>query len=60
VLRDQDDFLVLRERLCGRGRESGAEVDMTIVSVYWFRDRQIAKRRVFDSEGEALAAVGLA
>jgi ketosteroid isomerase-like protein len=60
VLSDQDDFLVIRERLRGRGRESGAEVDMHLVSVYWFEGGRLAKRRVFDSEREALAAVGLA
>ena len=60
VLADEDDFLVLRERLRGEGRESGAEVDMTIVAVYWFDDGKLARRRVFDSDAEALAAVGLA
>ena len=57
LIRDEGDYLVLKERLRGCGRESGAEVDMTIVAVYWFEDGRVAKRRVFDSAAEALTTV---
>jgi ketosteroid isomerase-like protein len=58
VLRDDGDVLVIRERLRGRGRESGAEVDMRITAVYWFEAGRIARRRVFDTEAEAVEAAG--
>ncbi len=51
-------MLVISERLRGRGRESRAEVDMRIFSVYWFEAGRIAKRRVFADETEARAAAG--
>ena len=59
VLREADDLLVVGERLRGRGRESGAEVDMCVYSVYWFEDDRIAKRRVFDRAEDALEAAAL-
>jgi len=59
VIRDEADVLVITERLRGRGRESGAEVDMLLFTVYWFEDDRIVRRRVFDSEAEALVATGL-
>ena len=59
VLIEADDVLVVRERLRGTGRESGAEVDMRIFSVYWFEGDRIARRRVYDGPEEALEAAEL-
>ena len=59
VLRDLDDVVVVAELLRGRGRESHAEVEMRIFSVYWFEQGKIAKRRAFMTEAEALEAAGL-
>jgi ketosteroid isomerase-like protein len=59
VVRDADDVLVLKERLWGRGRGSGAEAEMRIISVYWFDSGRIVRRRVFESQEEALEAAGL-
>ena len=59
VIRDAGDVIVVKERLWGRGRGSGAEAEMQIYSVYWFDKGQIVKRRVFDSQDEALEGAGL-
>ena len=56
VIRDEGDVIVIAERLRGRGRESGAEVEMVIFSTYWFREGKITKRRVFTSREQALEA----
>ena len=56
VVRDEDDLLVVVERLRGKGRESGAEVDMRIFAVYWFAGGRVVKRRVFTELDDAVAA----
>lgn len=57
VVRDDGDVVVVVEHLRGRGRESRAEVEMRIHSVYWFEDGRIVRRRAFTGgEEEALAA----
>lgn len=56
VVHDGGDVVAVTEHLQAIGRESRAEVEMTIVSVYWFADGRIAKRRAFTTEEEALAA----
>ena len=56
VIRDEGDVIVIAESLRGRGRESGAEVEMVIFSTYWFREGKITKRRVFTSREQALEA----
>jgi ketosteroid isomerase-like protein len=57
VIRDAGDVVVLAERLSGRGRESGVEVEMQVFSVYWSEGGKIVKRRSFRSREEALAAL---
>ena len=58
VIHDEDDLSVIAEHLHGHGRESGAEVEMNVFSVYWFENGRIKRRRAFTSEAEALAAAG--
>jgi ketosteroid isomerase-like protein len=57
VIRDVGDVIVVAERLSGRGRESGIEVEMQVFSVYWSRAGKIVKRRSFRTRDEALAAL---
>ena len=58
VLREEDDAIAIAERLWGRGRQSGAEAEMLVFSVYRFReDGKVAKREVFSTAEEALAAL---
>jgi ketosteroid isomerase-like protein len=58
VLRDEGEDLVVVEHLRGRGRESGAEVEMNIFSVYRFNaDGKITQRLAFTTAEEALAAL---
>jgi ketosteroid isomerase-like protein len=59
VLLDGGDVLVVAERLRGRGRESGAEVEMRIFSAYWFAEGKLSKRAAFTQPEEALEAAGL-
>jgi ketosteroid isomerase-like protein len=59
VIHEADDVVVLSERLWGRGRESGAEVEMRIFAVYWFEAEKVTRRRVFDNRADALEAAGL-
>jgi ketosteroid isomerase-like protein len=54
VVRAEEDLVVIREHLRGKGRSSGVEVEMRIYSVYWFEQGRIVKRRVFHSRQEAL------
>jgi ketosteroid isomerase-like protein len=59
VIRDDGDVMVITERLAGRGRESGIEVEMLVFSVYWSEGGKIVKRRSYRSSEEALAAAGV-
>jgi ketosteroid isomerase-like protein len=59
VLYDGEDVLVVAELLRGRGRESGAEVEMRIFSTYWFEDGKLRRRAAFTERTAALEAAGL-
>jgi ketosteroid isomerase-like protein len=55
VLREEGDAIVVVERLWGRGRESGAEAEMRIFSVYRFNaEGKITQRLAFTTAEDAL------
>jgi ketosteroid isomerase-like protein len=53
------DYVVFTNRVVGRGRLSGAPVDLRWASVLWFREGQIARAEGYNSRREALEAVGV-
>jgi ketosteroid isomerase-like protein len=57
--RDGGDLVVGLGRLRGRGRESGAPIDIEAASVAHFRDGLITKLQFFTNRAEALEAAGL-
>jgi ketosteroid isomerase-like protein len=57
VIRDDGDAVVVAERLSGRGRESGVEVEMQVFTVYWSEEGKIVKRLSFRTREEALGAL---
>ena len=59
VLHDGGDLVVVVERVRGRGRESDAEVEMSVFSAYWFEEGKVRKRSVFADGKAALEAAGL-
>ena len=59
VLHDEGDLLVVTELIRGRGRSSGAEVEMRIFAVYRLEDGKIRRRQAFTERTEALEAAGL-
>ena len=59
VLYDGGDVLAVTERLRGRGRESGAEVEMRVFSAYWFQQGKLRRRAAFTERKKALEAAGL-
>ena len=58
VLAEREDAVVVAERLWGRGRESGVEVEMRTYGVYRFNaEGKLTLREAYTSAEEALAAV---
>ncbi len=58
VLTEREDAVVVAERLWGRGRESGAEVEMRTYGVYRFNvEGKLTLREAFTTANEALAAL---
>jgi hypothetical protein len=58
VLEEREDQVLLEERLRGRGRESGVEVEMGLYAVYHFdTNGKVASRLAFANTDEALAAL---
>jgi ketosteroid isomerase-like protein len=58
-IRDLGDSLVVALRVHGHGRGSGVPVEQGIWQVVRFRHEKFVWWRSFESEGEALEAVGL-
>ena len=59
IVAEGPDYLVVATRIVGRGRLSGAPVDLPWVSVFWFRESKIARAEGYNRRGEALRAVGM-
>jgi ketosteroid isomerase-like protein len=58
VLHDDDEAVVVVERLHGRGRESGAAAGMTIYGMYRFNDEgKVVLRQAFRTAEEAMGAL---
>lgn len=58
VLEEREDVIVVDELLRGRGRESGAEVEMHTYAVYRFNsDGKMTLREAFTTAEEALAVL---
>jgi ketosteroid isomerase-like protein len=59
VLHDGGDVVVVVERLRGRDRARGDEVEMRIYAAYWFEDGKVRRRAASTSREVALEAAGL-
>ena len=59
VLATGPDYVVITNRVVGRGSSSGVPVELPWSSVFWFRDGRIARAVGYTRRREALAAVGL-
>ena len=53
------DDVIVRLRLRGRGKTSGVEVEMARLNVYRIRNGLAIRVELFETEAEALEAVGL-
>ena len=58
-LTDAGDRVVASVHLHGRGRVSGAAVDLYVAHVWTFRNGRVVRMEVHDDVAEALKAVGL-
>ena len=59
VLHDGGDLVVVTERLRGRDRALGDDVEMCIYAAYWFEDGKVRRRAASTSRKVALEAAGL-
>jgi ketosteroid isomerase-like protein len=58
-VRDLGDMTLVRGRLRGQGAQSGAPFERTYWGLFRWRDKQVVWWHAFQSEAEALEAVGL-
>jgi ketosteroid isomerase-like protein len=56
---DAGDDVVVPSRFSGRGKRSGAQVELAMTIVYTVRDGRIVRARNFEDRTEALRAAGL-
>jgi ketosteroid isomerase-like protein len=54
---DAGNRVIVRHRMCGKGRESGVDVDMTVSQVVTVRDGKVIRMDDFWTREEALEAV---
>jgi len=59
VLASGTDYVVITNRIVGRGSSSGVPVDLRWTSVFWFRDGKVSRIAGYNRRREALQAVGL-
>jgi ketosteroid isomerase-like protein len=57
--KEQDDLVVTRSWLTGRGRESGLVLDMRIGQIWTFRRGKVIRYEALPSWEQALEAVGI-
>ncbi len=56
---DCGDHVLVTTRQCGRGKQSGIQVEMEIMFVFTVRDEKITEMQIFMREDQALEAAGL-
>jgi ketosteroid isomerase-like protein len=59
ILATGADYLVIANRVVGRGASSGVPVELRWASVLWFRDGKLSRVAGYERRREALEAVGL-
>ena len=59
ILAEGPDYVVISNRLVGRGSSSGAPVELRWSSVFWFRGGRVTRAVGDGMRREALEAVGL-
>ena len=58
VLAQDDEHVVATQRVTGRARTGGADLELEWPAVYWFRDGKVVRAQGFRDSDEALAAAG--
>jgi ketosteroid isomerase-like protein len=56
---DPGDHVIVAARTAGRGKQSGAEVEMEFAFVFTVREGKIAELQIFVGEDQAFEAAGL-
>jgi ketosteroid isomerase-like protein len=59
ILAEGGDFVIAMVRFAGRGRVSGAPLELRYISVTWIRDGKIIRGAGYESRREAFEAVGM-
>ena len=59
VLAAEADYVVITNRVVGRGSSSGASVELRWTSVFWLRDGTVTRVVGYQRRRDALKAVGL-
>jgi ketosteroid isomerase-like protein len=55
---DAGDFVIVSVRITGRGRGSGAPLDVRLVHLWEFRDRKVVRSEVYRTVEQARVAAG--